>query len=162
MYLSFLQGGLEFRFLLLNLLLDFLQLMNRLSSLCNLLREVGNLLCGNKHQWHGQAQSTTGRALSHQGDRHPCPPAGTDPCAVVRSAGQEKALPGAEGRALTLQVLVLPLQRFQVVQGLLIGILHLKELRAERASLLLGGFQLSLCLLVLLLPFCQDLKRNQV
>jgi len=45
MYLSFLQGGLEFRFLLLNMLLDFLQLMNRLSALCNLLCEVGNLLC---------------------------------------------------------------------------------------------------------------------
>ena len=45
MYLSFLQGGLEFRFLLLNMLLDFLQLMNSLSSLCNLLCEVRNLLC---------------------------------------------------------------------------------------------------------------------
>lgn len=45
MYLSFLQGSLDFRLLLLNLLLDFLQLMNRLSSLCNLLREVRNLLC---------------------------------------------------------------------------------------------------------------------
>lgn len=44
-YLSFLQGRLDFRFLLLNLLLDFLQLVDRLSSLCNLLREVRNLLC---------------------------------------------------------------------------------------------------------------------
>lgn len=76
--------------------------------------------------------------------------------------GAEKALPGAEGQGLTLQVLVLALQRFQVVQGLLIGILHLKQLRAERAGLLLGGFQLSLCFLILLLPFCQDLKRNGV
>lgn len=45
LYLSFLQGGLDFGFLLLNLLLDFLQLVDRLSSLCNLLREVRNLLC---------------------------------------------------------------------------------------------------------------------
>ena len=80
-----------------------------------------------------------------------------EPWVVVDS---EKAQPGAEGQGLTLQVLVLTLQRFQVVQGLLIGILHLEQLRAERARLLLGGFQLSLRFLILLLPFCQDLKRN--
>lgn len=45
MHLSFFQSSLDFRLLLLNLLLDFLQLMNCLSSLCNLLREVRNLLC---------------------------------------------------------------------------------------------------------------------
>ena len=44
-YLSFLQGSLDFRFLLLNLLLGFLQLMNGLASLCNLLCEVSDLLC---------------------------------------------------------------------------------------------------------------------
>ena len=76
--------------------------------------------------------------------------------------GSEKALPGAEGRGLTLQVLVLTLQCFQVVQGLLIRILHLKQLCAERARLLLGGFQLSLRFLILLLPLRQDLKRNVV
>ncbi|KAI1232285.1 hypothetical protein IHE44_0006733, partial [Lamprotornis superbus] len=41
MYLSFLQSSLDFRFLLLNLLLDFLQLMNCLSLLSNLLCEGG-------------------------------------------------------------------------------------------------------------------------
>ena len=87
-YLSFLQRGLEFRFLLLNLLLDFLQLMNGLASLCNLLCEVTNLLCESKGQRHGQARSRTGRALPHQGDGHLCRHAGTDPCGAVGSGGQ--------------------------------------------------------------------------
>ena len=106
-------------------------------------------------------RSEWGKALMHQGDRHLLITAGPDPFSVADRQACEKALPGAEGQGLTLQVLVLTLQRFQVVQGLLIGILHLKQLRAERARLLLGGFQLSLCFLILLLPLCQDLKRNR-
>lgn len=73
----------------------------------------------------------------------------------------EKALPARKAERLTLQVLVLTLQRFQVVQGLLIGILHLEQLCAEGARLLLGGLQLSLRFLVLLLPFRQDLRSNR-
>ena len=45
MYLSFLQGSLDFRLLLLNLLLDFLQLMNGFLAGSQLLCEVRDLLC---------------------------------------------------------------------------------------------------------------------
>ena len=58
---------------------------------------------------------------------------------------------------LTLQVLVLTLHGLQVVQRLLVGILHLKHLSAERTSLFLSSFQFCLTLFMLLLPFCQDL-----
>ena len=61
----------------------------------------------------------------------------------------------------TLQVLVLPLQGLQLIQSLFIGVLHLEELSAERASLFLSTFQLSLALLILLLPFCQNLIRTK-
>uniref|UniRef100_A0A8C6J6B5 Uncharacterized protein n=1 Tax=Melopsittacus undulatus TaxID=13146 RepID=A0A8C6J6B5_MELUD len=44
---------------------------------------------------------------------------------------------GARTQGLTLKVLVLPLEGLQVLQGLLIGIPQLEELRAEGSSLLL-------------------------
>lgn len=59
---------------------------------------------------------------------------------------------------LTLEVLVLPSDSLSLVKHFFIGILHLEDLSAERARLLLGSLQLSLTLLVLLLPFSQDLE----
>ena len=59
-----------------------------------------------------------------------------------------------------MEVLVLPLHGLQLVQRLLIGVLQLEHLCAESASLFLSSFQLCLALLVLLLPFCQDLHRS--
>lgn len=61
---------------------------------------------------------------------------------------------------LTLQVLVLSLQSLQMIQSLLVGVLHLEEFSAHRASLLLSSFQLSLALLILLLPLCQNLAKS--
>lgn len=61
-------------------------------------------------------------------------------------------------RELTLEVLVLPSDSLSLVQHLLIGVLHPEDLSAEGARLLLGSLQLSLALLVLLLPFSQDLE----
>lgn len=61
---------------------------------------------------------------------------------------------------LTLQVLVLSLQSLQMIQSLLVGVLHLEEFSAHRASLLLSSFQLSLALLILLLPLCQNLGES--
>ena len=43
---------------------------------------------------------------------------------------------------LTLEVLVLPLQGLQMIKSLLIGVLHLEHLSAERATLFLGTLQL--------------------
>jgi hypothetical protein len=60
---------------------------------------------------------------------------------------------------LTLQVLVLSLQSLQMIQSLLVGVLQLEQFSAHRASLLLSSFQLSLTLLILLLPLCQYLGR---
>ena len=48
-----------------------------------------------------------------------------------------------------------------MIQSLLIGVLHLEQFSAERASLLLSSFQLCLALLILLFPFCQDLELNR-
>ena len=61
---------------------------------------------------------------------------------------------------LTLEILVLPLKSLQLVKSLLIGVLHLEQLSAERASLFLGTLQLCLTLLIFLLPFCQDLWKT--
>ena len=54
---------------------------------------------------------------------------------------------------LTFQMLVFSLQSLKVIQRLLIGVLHLEQLSAERPGLLLGGFKLSLSFLILLSPF---------
>merc|ERR1719347_72206 len=62
-------------------------------------------------------------------------------------------------RDLLLQVLVLSLQSLQLVQSLFVGVLHFEELCAERTSLLLSSLQLSLALLKLLLPLCQNLVK---
>lgn len=60
----------------------------------------------------------------------------------------------------TLKVLVFLLEGLQMVQGLLIGVLHLEELRAEGAAFLLGPLQLRLALLIFLLPLRNDLNKN--
>ena len=116
---------------------------------------------GKSEKSHGQIQSIQGKALSQQRNKSPPTTEGTDPGGEVGRKASEKALPAGKTERLTLQVLVLTLQRFQVVQGLLIGILHLKQLCAEGARLLLGGLQLSLRFLVLLLPLRQDLRSNR-
>lgn len=59
---------------------------------------------------------------------------------------------------LTLEVLVLPSDSLSLVKHFFIGVLHPEDLCAKRARLLLGSFQFSLTLLVLLLPFSQDLE----
>lgn len=58
----------------------------------------------------------------------------------------------------TLEVLILPLEGLQVLQGLLVGIPQLEELHTEGLGLLLWGLQLSLCLLHFLLPLSQHLR----
>lgn len=60
----------------------------------------------------------------------------------------------------TLQVLVFSLLRFQVLHRLLEGVLELEELGREAPRLLLRELQLHLALLVLLLVFHQDLRRD--
>ena len=54
----------------------------------------------------------------------------------------------------TLEVFVLPLHGLQVIQSLLIGVFEFEELSAKRSGLFLGALQLSLRLLILLLPLC--------
>lgn len=61
---------------------------------------------------------------------------------------------------LTLEVLVFTLHGLQLIQSLLIGVLHLEELSAKRASLLLSSLKLSLTLLIFLLPLCQHLIKS--
>ena len=55
-------------------------------------------------------------------------------------------------RNLTLKILVLPFHGFQMIQSFLIRVLQLEKLSAQRPSLLLGALQLTLRLLILLLP----------
>lgn len=57
----------------------------------------------------------------------------------------------------TLQVLVLPFDRLQLVKGFFIGVFEFKELCAETAGLFLRAFQLGLRLLKLLPPLRQHL-----
>ena len=52
----------------------------------------------------------------------------------------------------TLEVFVLPLHGLHVIQRFLIGVLEFEELSAKRSGLFLGALQLSLSLLILLLP----------
>ena len=59
----------------------------------------------------------------------------------------------------TLEVLVFPFQGLQMVQSLLVGVLHLEELCAEETALFLGPLQLRLALPILLLPLRNNLKR---
>ena len=58
---------------------------------------------------------------------------------------------------ITLQVFVLSLQGLQMVKSLLIGVFQFKELSAQRPGFFLRALQLTLRLLILLLPFRQDL-----
>lgn len=112
-HLGLLQGGLQLQLLHLQLLADLLQLMDILSSFSQLLSQVGDFLWGSEGQ---KAQS-------------PCSP-------WTRVAPPVPSPPSLRPQR-TLQVLVLPLVGLQVLQGLLVGVLELEELRAERARLLL-------------------------
>lgn len=55
----------------------------------------------------------------------------------VTSASQARRVGGGPTQPHTLEVLVLSLEGLQVLQRLLVGILELEELSAERARLLL-------------------------
>lgn len=61
----------------------------------------------------------------------------------------------------TLQVFILSFEDLKVFQCFLVRVLHLEELGAERARLLLGSIQLSLTLLILLLPLGQNLRKTK-
>lgn len=61
------------------------------------------------------------------------------------------------GTYCTLEVLILPLDGLQMIQGLLIGVLQFKELCAQATRLPLRTFQLRLALLILLFPLSQHL-----
>lgn len=132
LYLSLLQSRLDLRLLCLHCLLGLLQFMDALASLSDLLGQVRDLLCDLKKK-HSKMYNPMYLRW------------GNAPHATLQ---------------LTLQVLVLSLQSLQLVKSLLIGVLHLEELCAERTSLLLSSLQLSLALLKLLLPLCKNLGRN--
>lgn len=59
--------------------------------------------------------------------------------------------------AQTLKILIFSLHVLQVIQRFFVCVLEFEELSAERASFFLGTFQLSLGLLILLLPLRKDL-----
>ena len=58
----------------------------------------------------------------------------------------------------TLQVFVLSLQGLQMINRLLIGVLQFEELSAQTPGFFLRALQFTLRLLILLLPFRQDLE----
>ena len=118
---------------LLQLFADFLQLMDALSSLTKLLSQVRNFLC---------FQAYT------------CMLAFTYLPAVLRDI--------FKCYALTLEILVFSFHGLQMIQRFLVGVLQFEKLSAERTSLLLGTFQLSLGLFILLLPLSQDLVKYQI
>lgn len=62
-----------------------------------------------------------------------------------------------EGIVRTLQVFILPFKDLKVLQSFLVRILYFEELSTQRSRLFLGSIKLSLSLLVLLLPFRQNL-----
>lgn len=62
-----------------------------------------------------------------------------------------------EGTVRTLQVFILPFQDLKVLQSFLVRILYFEELSTQKSRLLLGSIKLSLSLLILLLPFRQNL-----
>lgn len=62
-----------------------------------------------------------------------------------------------KGFVQTLQVFVFPFKDLKVLQSFLVRILYFEELSIERSQLFLGSVKLSLSLLVLLLPFRQNL-----
>lgn len=58
-----------------------------------------------------------------------------------------------------MKILVFPFHGLQMIQRFFIRVLQFEKLSAERTSLFLGTFQLSLGLLKLLLPLSKDLVR---
>lgn len=64
---------------------------------------------------------------------------------------------GMEGIVRTLQVFILPFKDLKMLQSFLVRILYFEELSTQRSRLFLGSIKLSLSLLILLLPFRQNL-----
>lgn len=62
----------------------------------------------------------------------------------------------------TLQIFILSFEDLEVLQSFLVRVLHFEELSAERSRLFLWSIQLSLTLLILLLPLRQNLRKAQI
>lgn len=63
---------------------------------------------------------------------------------------------------LTLQVFIVSFEGLEVLQSFLVRVLYFEELGAEGSRLLLCPIQLSLTLLILLLPLRQNLRKAQI
>lgn len=76
---------------------------------------------------------------------------------MIRHIQLMSTLFNMEGIVRTLQVFILPFKDLKVLQSFLVRILYFEELSTQRSRLLLGSIKVSLSLLILLLPFRQNL-----